>query len=224
MNARNGLIALAGIKAAVAELETERESHYQAIADIDKALTPLQQLLGARGPKPRAKPTKAGRKPDKNRTITGRKRQAPPPAAVGDRSEAILELLRASSPLSPGVITAKLKANRVTIRGYLKKLEKAGRITMTGSTASRLVHLSQAKTPAPARAEKPRPTSDLDPVDARDRAVLAKIREQGAKGLSTQELSILMPDEAIAALGNAVDRLRIKQRIRAVDGKWIAAA
>ena len=174
----------------------------------------------------KAKPAQAGRKPDKKRTLVVHKTRAVGPSTgAGTLGDRILEILGKKSPLAPGIIVDQLDSDKRSVRNALELLEEAGKVNATGVKRSRLIHLGAADAPMPARAEKVRDEkpSELGQVEARDRAVLLRIRGAGNAGRTFRELMIALPDESEAALEASLTRLRVKKAIRQDGDRWVAA-
>lgn len=152
-----------------------------------------------------------------------------------DLTAKILAALEHRSPLSPAELVKATKGEKLQIRRRVQALERDGRVTCTGVTMSRQVHLGQAPATEPrtvkprgpkprARSSEPAPSgSPLDQIEARDYAVLTILQGAGRSGRSLRELAILRPEESEAALSMALTRLKVKKKIYEEDGKWRAA-
>lgn len=154
---------------------------------------------------------------------------------ASDDQAAILRALRATSPQRPVDLVDSVKLSAHRFKMAVQALERQGLVTITGATLSRRIALTTkggqtaaAPAPAPAAAAA-KPTADAPPsvtaqVEARDKAMKARLRQGPA---TFDQLVQAMPDEAWAsdeakraACKASLRRLSLRNEIADVGEKF----
>jgi hypothetical protein len=121
-----------------ADLVAKRDALTQVIATIETHFigdTPAEMPPSpVRAPK--------SKKPRQRRT---EQRTAPARSFPDDIGDAILVALKGHSPQSPRELADAVQVKVPLLRAHLKGLVKTGRVTLTGKTMNRQVHLGRAR-------------------------------------------------------------------------------
>lgn len=177
-----------------------------------------------RGGRTVKKPSVSGLKP---RTVGA------PSTPASDDQAAILRALRATSPQRPVDLVDHVKLSAHRFKMAVQALERQGLVTITGATLSRRIALTAkggqtAAAPAPVPPAA-KPTADAPPsataqVEARDKAMKARLRQGPA---TFDQLVQAMPDEAWvsdeakrAACKASLRRLSLRNEIADVGEKF----